>query len=125
MIWGDTGNMHRLLWHIVFAARSIALLWLDVFLLFRYWTEFHPAASECGFIGCSLNTATYLLLLAVAIAVAAGLLDLFMRRPRDLQDVMLSALYALVMLALAAGINFGAEKTPEFRTWLEALVGVQ
>jgi len=109
------------------AGRIIGFLWLDAWLLFRYWAELHPTRDMCGFagVGCEVNTGLYFVLLAAAVAILAFVLDLALRRPKDLEDFFWSILHGLFVGVAAAGVNFAAEKQPEFRQWLFGLIGVQ
>jgi len=114
--------MYRLWRSLLLGVRIVGLLWLDAYLLFRYWELLHPPASECGMVGCSLHTALFLFLLALGIGIIALLLDVWLRRARDIEEVMISAMHGFVIGLFAVAINFAVEKTPEFRIWLQALI---
>jgi hypothetical protein len=108
-------------------ARILGFLWLDAWLLFRYWVQLHPTRDMCGFagVGCEINTGLYLALLAGGVALLAFVLDLGLRRPKDLEDFFWSVMHGLVIGVAAGGMNFAAEKQPEFRAWIFSLIGVQ
>ena len=110
---------------LVFGVKTTVLLWADAWILFTYWAAFHPPASQCGFIGCSLHTALYLIALAAGIGVATMLLDVILQRARQLDEWAISFMDGLVVAALAAAMNFAVEKQPGFRAWLFALLGLE
>ena len=94
---------------------------------FGLWARFNQTRASCGFagVGCEVNTGLYFVLLAAAVAILAFVLDLALRRPKDLEDFFWSILHGLFVGVAAAGVNFAAEKQPEFRQWLFGLIGVQ
>lgn len=111
--------------YLVYGVRTVALLWLDAWVLFTYWAIFHPPRSACGLIGCSLTTALYLFLLAAGIGVVAMLLDVVLQRARQLDEWTLAFMDGLLVMVFAAALNFMIEKQPGFRGWLFALLGLE
>ena len=111
--------MPRILRSFLYSIRVISFFALDSYILVTYSAELHP--SGCGFIGCSLNTAAMLFLLALGFGLIAGFVDLLFRKPSDLEDWMLSAMHGMFIFLLLAALNFAYEKTPVVNEFIKGL----